>query len=155
MIDGELLYAARLGGAPDHGLLDLAGQHSLLVGHEAVAHDVLDAEVTRHWHHLIGQGRRAQHHSVAAALVGPDQLAHFRVDQVRYGLPEYALSRLVDISRQAPLNGESATFDQGLEGAPSEPELHRELDDCQQLTYPQVTAAQPVPRLSCGGVSGD
>lgn len=47
MIDGELLHAAGLGGAPDHGLLDLAGQYALLVGHEPVAHDVLDAEVAR------------------------------------------------------------------------------------------------------------
>jgi hypothetical protein len=55
MIGGELLHAARLGGAPHHGLFDLAGQYPPLVGCEAVAHDVLDAEKARHRRHLIGQ----------------------------------------------------------------------------------------------------
>jgi hypothetical protein len=43
VICGELLHAARLGRAPHHGLLDLAGQYPVCVGHEPVAHDGLDA----------------------------------------------------------------------------------------------------------------
>ena len=155
MSGGELLHAARLGGAPDHGLLDFAGHYSLIVGHEPVANDVLDAKVARHWRHLIGQGGRAQHHGVVAALMGPHQLAHFRVDQVRHGLPEDALSHLIDIPRQSPLDGVSTSFDQGLECAPSEPELHCELHDRQELGHPEIPAAHPVPRLGRSCIPGD
>ena len=155
MTGGELLHAARLGGAPDHRLLDFAGHHSLVVGHESVAHDVLDAKVARHRRHLIGQGGRAQHHGVAAALMGPDQLAHFRVDQVRHGLPEDALSHLVDIPFRPPLDGAGTAFDQSLECAPSEPELHCELHDRQKLGHPEIPAAHPVPRLGRGCIPGN
>jgi hypothetical protein len=55
MLDGELVHAAGLSGAPHHGLLDLAGQYPPLVGDEPVAHDVLNAEKAGHRCHLIGQ----------------------------------------------------------------------------------------------------
>jgi hypothetical protein len=54
-----------------------------------------------------------------------------------------------------PFDGKGAAFDQGLECAPAEPELHRELHDRQELDHPQIPAAQPVPRLGRGGVPGD
>ena len=92
---------------------------------------------------------------MAAALVSADQLAHFRVDQVSDGLPEDALPHLVDLTRQPSLDGKGAAFDQRLERAPAEPELHREVDDRQELDHPQIPAAQPVPRLGRRGVPGD
>jgi hypothetical protein len=41
MIGGELLHAAGLGGAPHHGLFDLAGQYPLLVCHDRLPEDAL------------------------------------------------------------------------------------------------------------------
>ena len=154
VIGGEVLHAARLSGAPHHGLFDLARQHPPLVSYEPVAHDVLDAEKARHRCHLIGQRGRAQHHRVAPPLMGQDQLTHFRVDQIRHRLLEDAVSHLIDLSRRPSLDRAGAALDQGLERAPAEAELDRELDDGKELDHPQVPAAHAVPRLGGGGVAG-
>jgi hypothetical protein len=155
VIGRELLHAARLSGAPHHGLFDLASQYPSLVGHEPVAHDVLNAEKTSHGCHLIGQRGRTQHHRVAPALVSADQLLHFRVNEIRHRLLEDAVSHLIDLSRLPSLDRAGAALDQGLECAPSEAELNRELHDHEELDRPQVPAAHPVSRLGGGGVPGD
>jgi transaldolase len=155
MIGGELTHAARLSRAPHHGLLDLAGQYPAPVGGEPVAHDVLNAEKARHRCDLIGQRRRAQHDRVAPTLMSPDQLAHFRVDQIRHRLLEDAVSHLIDLSLRPPLDRAGAALDQGLERAPSEAELHRELDDGEKLDHPEVPAAHAVSCLGGGGIAGD
>ncbi len=154
MIGGELLHAACLRGAPHHRLFDLARQHPPLVGYEPVAHDVVNAEKARHRCHLIGQRGRTQHDRVTPLLMSPDQLAHFRVDQIRHRLLEDAVPHLVDLPGRPPLDRAGAALDQGLERAPAEAELHRELDDGKKLDHPQVPAAHPVSRLGGGGVAG-
>ena len=105
------------------GALDLAGQHAKLVDGEPVAHDVLDAEVTGYRFGLHGQRGRAQHHGVATALVGVDQIAHLRVDQVRDRLPEDPLAHFLDVLGQTSLGRTYRALDHALELVAPEPVL--------------------------------
>ena len=145
VLGGELLHAGGLAGAPDHRALDLAGQHAVVVDHEPVAHHVVDAEVAGHRLGLHGQRRGAQHHGVAAALVGADQVAHLRVDQVHHGLLEDPLADLLHVLGQPPPGRADRARDHVLELAPAQPVLHRELHHLQELGRPDLAAAQPVP----------
>src|ERR1700678_4289267 len=86
--------------------------------------------------------------------MSPDQLAHFRVDQIRHGLLEDAVSHLIDLPRRPPLDRAGTALDQGLERAPSEAELDRELHDGKKLDHPEIPAAHAVSRLGGGGVAG-
>ena len=154
VVGGELLHAGGLGVAPDDRLLDGAGQDSVLVDHEPVAHHVVDAEVAGHRLGLHAQRGRAQHHGVAAALVGADQVAHLRVDPVRHGLLEDPLAHLLDVLGQPPAGRAGPAFDQGLDLPPPELVLHRELRHAQEVARADLPPEQPVHGVRRGGEPG-
>ena len=144
MLGGEPLDAGGLRGAPDHRALDLAGEYPQLIDDEPVAHHVLDAEVTGHRHGLHAQCGRAQHHGMTAVLVGADQVAHLRVDQVGDGLPEDPLAHFLHVLGQPSLGRTYRAFDYALELVPPEPVLQRQLHHAQELGRADFPAAQPI-----------
>ena len=95
-VRGEFLDRVGLAGTPQHRLLHLARDESVM-GRQPVAQHVVDAEVLRHGLCLVTRRRRAEHDGVAASLVRLYEIAHLRIDAVTDLLLEQAKTHLLEI----------------------------------------------------------